>query len=148
VGRTEPGSKTGKPFAQGAGRPLSGAARLFAQAPTDWQEIKDHEGLLSFLVACALLSLRGVPRETVMADFMRTNEYTLPQFMLVIDEFVDAGGDRAIAEAVFGVKPEYLEASFDEMHKCYAANQRCFAEGLGTDAGGHKALRKRYATYF
>jgi protein-tyrosine phosphatase len=30
--------------------------------------------------AAALLTLLGVPRETVMADFMRTNDYTLPQF--------------------------------------------------------------------
>ena len=58
--------------------------------------------------AAALLTLLGVPRETVMADFMRTNEYTLPQFKPVIDEFVATGGERAIAEAVFGVKPEYL----------------------------------------
>ena len=97
--------------------------------------------------AAALLTLLGVPRETVMADFMRTNEYTLPQFKPVIDEFVAAGGERAIAEAVFGVKPEYLEASFDEMHKRYGTIQRYFSEGLGIDASGQKALRKLYVRY-
>jgi hypothetical protein len=50
---------------------------------------------------------------------MRTNEYTLPQFARAIDSFVAAGGDRAIADAVFGVKAEYLEASLDEMQKHY-----------------------------
>jgi protein-tyrosine phosphatase len=94
--------------------------------------------------AAALLTLLGVPRETVMADFMRTNDYTLPQFEPVIDEFVAAGGDRAIAEAVFGVKAEYLEASFDEMQKRYGTIERYFSEGLGIDAAGQNALRVLY----
>ena len=67
--------------------------------------------------AAALLTLLGVPKETVMVDYMRTNDYTLPQFKHAIDDFVAAGGDRSIVVAVFGVKPEYLEASFDEMQK-------------------------------
>jgi len=94
--------------------------------------------------AAALLTLLGVPKEAVMADFMRTNDYTLPQFKPVIDEFVAAGGDRAIAEAVFGVKAEYLKASFDEMQKRYGAIQRYFSEGLGIDADGQNALRVLY----
>jgi protein-tyrosine phosphatase len=92
-----------------------------------------------------LLTLLGVPKETVVADFMRTNDYTLPQFKPVIDEFVAAGGNRAIAEAVFRVKAEYLEASFDEMQKRYGTIQRYFSEGLGIDAAGQNALRVLYA---
>lgn len=46
---------------------------------------------------------------------MRTLDYTLPQFQKKLDEFVAAGGNRNIAVAVFGVKREYLEVSFDEM---------------------------------
>jgi protein-tyrosine phosphatase len=91
--------------------------------------------------AAALLTLLGVPRETVMADYMRTNDYTLPQFKKTIDEFVAAGGERDIALAVFGVKPEYLEASFDEMHKRYRTIEQYFSEGLGIDTDGQQALR-------
>lgn len=94
--------------------------------------------------AAALLTLLGVAKETVMADYMRTNEYTLPQSASVIDGFVAAGGDRAIAEAVFGVKPEYLEAAFDEMQKRYGTIEAYFAAGLGIDAAGQKALRDRF----
>ena len=94
--------------------------------------------------AAALLSLLGVPRDEVMADFMRTNDYTLPQFRSKIDEFVAAGGERAIAEAILGVKPEYLEASFDEMRKRYGTIERYFSEGLGIDSAGQYALRKLY----
>ncbi|MFZ1199752.1 MAG: tyrosine-protein phosphatase [Desulfobacterales bacterium] len=91
--------------------------------------------------AAALLTLLGVPNETGMADYMRTNEYTLPQFKHVIDDFVAAGGDRAIALAIFGVKPEYLEASFEEMHKQYGTIERYFSKALGIDAAGQKVLR-------
>ena len=94
--------------------------------------------------AAALLSLLGVPRDEVMADFMRTNDYTLPQFRSKIDEFAAAGGERAIAEAILGVKPEYLEASFDEMRKRYGTIERYFSEGLGIDSAGQYALRKLY----
>ena len=94
--------------------------------------------------AAALLTLLGVPKETVMADYMRTNEYTLPQFQKAIDGFVAAGGDRAIAVAIFGVKSEYLEASFDEMKKQYGTIENYFSEGLGIDAAGQKTLRELF----
>ena len=94
--------------------------------------------------AAALLSLLGVPKETVMADYMLTNDYDLPQFQTTIDGFVAAGGDRAIPLAVFGVKPEYLNASFDEMQKQYGTIEKYFSDGLGIDAAGQKALRDLY----
>ncbi len=92
--------------------------------------------------AGALLTLLGVPKETVMADFLRSNDYTLPQFQHVIDSFAAAGGDRDIPVAIFGVKKAYLEASFEEMRRRYGTIEKYFAEGLGIDAAGQKALRE------
>ena len=89
----------------------------------------------------ALLTLLGVPKETFMAYFLHSNEYTLPQFQHVIDGFVAAGGDRDIPVAIFGVKAEYLEASFDELQERYGTIEKYFAEGLGTDTAGQQALR-------
>lgn len=94
--------------------------------------------------AAALLTLLGVPAETVMADYMRTNDYTLPQFQHAIDAFVAGGGERSIALAVLGVKPEYLKASLDEMRKQYGSIEGYFSEGLGIDAEGQQALRERF----
>ena len=91
--------------------------------------------------AAAILTLLGVPKETVMDDYMRTNDYTLPQFKHAIDSFVAAGGDRDIPVAIFGVKAEYLEASFDEMQKRYGTIEKYFAQGLGIDAAGQKVIR-------
>jgi protein-tyrosine phosphatase len=94
--------------------------------------------------AAALLTLLGVPKETVMADYMRTNEYTLPQFKPAIDGFVAAGGERAIAEAIFGVKAEYLQASFGQMQKQYGTIENYFAKGLGIDAPSQQKLKVRF----
>jgi protein-tyrosine phosphatase len=74
---------------------------------------------------------------------MRTNEYTLPQFAWAIDGFA-AGGDRAIANAIFGVKAEYLEASFDDMQKRYGTIENYFAKGIGIDAARQKPVRDRF----
>ena len=94
--------------------------------------------------AAALLTLLGVPEETVYEDFMLSNTYVLPQFKKAIDGFVAAGGDREIALAIFGVKKEYLAASFDEMNKRYGTIESYFAKGLGIDEAGQKKLRKLF----
>lgn len=97
--------------------------------------------------AAALLTLLGVPKETVREDYLRSNDYILPFYKKTIDAFVAAGGERAIPEAVFGVKAEYLEASFNEMQKEYGTIETYFSEGLGIDAAGQKALRNLYLVH-
>lgn len=88
---------------------------------------KDRTGWAS----AALLSLLGVPKETVMEDYLRTNDYLLPYYSKTIDDFAAGGGDRAIPAAIFGVKPAYLEAAFDEMEKRYGSIENYFTDGLG-----------------
>ncbi|MGV8075039.1 MAG: tyrosine-protein phosphatase [Syntrophobacteraceae bacterium] len=94
--------------------------------------------------AAALLSLLGVPKEKVMEDFLRSNEYVLPHYKREIDAFVGGGGDEAIALAIYGAKPEYLNAALDEMHKHYGTIENYFSEGLGMDAPAQNALRTLY----
>ncbi|MCC6930944.1 MAG: tyrosine-protein phosphatase [Gemmatimonadaceae bacterium] len=91
--------------------------------------------------AAAFLTLLGVPRETVMADYLRSNDNMLRASRPQIDAFVEAGGDRSLANSIFGVEPEYLEAAFDEVQKRYGTIEHYFAEGLGIDAAGQKKLR-------
>jgi protein-tyrosine phosphatase len=81
----------------------------------------------------ALLTLLGVPRETVMQDYLRSNDYVLPQQAAVIDSFVAGGGSRNIPIAIFGVKAEYLEAAFDEMETRYGgfSDRSLFLRGIG-----------------
>ena len=94
--------------------------------------------------AAAFLTLLGVPKETVMEDYLRSNDYLLPMNQEVIDAFVAGGGDPSIPPAVLGVKQEYLEAAFDEMETKYGTIEKYFSQGLGIDATQQKALRDLY----
>jgi protein-tyrosine phosphatase len=94
--------------------------------------------------AAALLTLLGVPRDVVMEDYLRSNDYIIPAYQKVIDAFVEAGGDPAIPRAILGVKQEYLEAAFDEMQTKYGTIENYFSEGLAIDVAQQKALRDLY----
>ncbi len=95
--------------------------------------------------AAALLTLLGVPRQALMADFLKSNAYLMPQYRAAIDGFVARGGDREIALAIFGLKPGYLNAAFAEMTARYGTIERYFSDGLGLDAAQQKALRELYS---
>ena len=97
--------------------------------------------------AAALLTLLDVPKETIMKDYLRSNDYILPLYKEVIDGFVDGGGEASIPQAIFGVKSEYLEASFDEMQTKYGTIENYFSEALGIDATMQKTIRDLYLDY-
>ena len=97
--------------------------------------------------AAALLTLLDVPKKTIMKDYLRSNDYILPLYKEVIDGFVDGGGEASIPQAIFGVKVEYLEASFDEMQTKYGTIENYFSEALGIDATMQKTIRDLYLDY-
>jgi protein-tyrosine phosphatase len=94
--------------------------------------------------AAALLSLLGVPEDTILEDFLRSNDFILPAYQKQIDAFVAAGGDPAIPSAILGVRPQYLKAALDEMTTRYGTIEGYFSKALEIDAAGRKALRDLY----
>ncbi len=94
--------------------------------------------------AAAFLTLMGVSKEIVMVDYLRSNDYILPKYQGIIDEFVAAGGQARIPPAILGVHAEYLEAAFDEMTTNYHTIEDYFSEALGIDASQQKAMRDLY----
>jgi protein-tyrosine phosphatase len=96
--------------------------------------------------AAAWLTLLGVPKEVVMEEYLRSNDYIIPKYQKVIDAFVEAGGEPAIPQALLGVKKEYLEAAFDEMKTKYGIIENYFSEGLGIDAAQQKAIKILHLT--
>ncbi len=93
--------------------------------------------------AAALLSLLGVPESVIVDDYLRSNDYILPAYGKAIDDFASAGGEPNIVRAIFGVKREYLQASFDEMRDRYGTIEDYFTKALEIDAAGQDALRAR-----
>lgn len=94
--------------------------------------------------AAVLLTLLGVPKEQIIKDFERSNDYILPAQKSVIDNFVKAGGDPGIMPAIVGVKAIYLEAAFAEVNRVYGSMDRYFTEGLGIDLAKQKAIRDAF----
>jgi protein-tyrosine phosphatase len=94
--------------------------------------------------AAALLTLLGVPKDQIVKDYLRSNDYILTAYKKNIDAFVEAGGDPEIPKAILGVKKEYLDAAFEEMQTKYGTIEKYFSEGLGIDAAQQKAIRDLY----
>ena len=84
----------------------------------------------------ALLLLLGVGRDDVMAEYLLTNAQLLPALQPTMDRFADAGGDPGILEPLLGVRPEYLQASLDELDERHGGSIEAYftdALDLGPD---------------
>ncbi len=97
--------------------------------------------------AASLLTLLGVPKEVVMEDYMRSNEYILPMYEKLIEQFIAAGGDPSIPEASLGVKEEYLNAAFDEVKVKYGSIENYFSQGLGISVVQQAAIKNLYLQF-
>jgi protein-tyrosine phosphatase len=91
--------------------------------------------------AASLLSLLGVSEEEVMREYLLTNEQLVPRLQPVLDQFKAAGGDPELLMPVVGVRREYLDAAFDEMHTRFGSLEGYFADGLGIDAAAQQELK-------
>ncbi len=98
---------------------------------------KDRTGWLT----AALLTLLGVSLDDVLNDYLKSNQYIIPLYQKLIDNFVSKGGKKETALAIIGVKKEYLLAAFDEMEKLYGSIEEYFYRGLGIDYEHQKKLK-------
>ena len=103
---------------------------------------KDRTG---FAAAVILLAL-GVPRVTVMEDYLLTAQYFHPH--REIDRLRDKYGmeepDAAALLPVLEVHPEYLQSAFDAIDAQFTSLENYLDQHLGVDAGKREQLRSRY----
>jgi protein-tyrosine phosphatase len=99
---------------------------------------KDRTGWAS----AVLLTLLGVPRQTVMADYLASNTYLADKNKAM---FAALPPDRlAVLEPVFTVRAAFLEAAFAEVQARYGAFDSYLHDGLGLDAAALARLRSRF----
>lgn len=91
--------------------------------------------------AAVILSLLGVPREDIMAEYLLTNEQLRPALQPIFDAFETEGGDPDVLEPVFGVRPLYLETAFAQMASQYETVEGYLARGLSIGPMDQEALR-------
>lgn len=96
--------------------------------------------------AATFLSLMGVPREQVFAEYLLTNDQLIPALQSIFDAFAQAGGDPAVLRPVLGVDRGYLERAFAAMEQQYGSIEAYLADGLGIDADQQQDLRDTYLT--
>ena len=89
---------------------------------------KDRTGLSAALI----LSLLGVSRETIMADYLYSN-----------DRLLSDGVERTAIEKIYwGVEEDWLRASFEGIEAHYGSLDRYFEVALGIDAATRARIRK------
>jgi len=88
---------------------------------------KDRTGLGAALI----LSLLGVPRDTIMADYLYSN-----------DRLLNDGVERTPIEQVYwGVEAEWLRASFEAIEAQYGSVDRYIEEALEIDVATRTRIR-------
>lgn len=101
---------------------------------------KDRAGFASAMI----LSVLGVPRETVMEDFLLTNHYTrsaTERQLLMIEVFSLFRADADALRPLFGVEPAYLEAAFQAIDERWGDFDTYRRDGLGLDDAEVEAFR-------
>ena len=101
---------------------------------------QDRAGFASAMI----LSVLGVPRETVMEDFLLTNHYTAAateKRLRMIMLFSWFRGDTDALRPLFGVEPAYLEAAFEAIAKQHGDFDTYRRSALGLDDAELEAFR-------
>jgi protein-tyrosine phosphatase len=93
--------------------------------------------------AAIFLSAMGVPRDTVMRDYLLSNVYLAAKSQRMAEAMKDRI-DPALMEPLATVHAEYLAASFDAVDTRYGSFDRYLHEGLKLDDATLAALREEF----
>lgn len=101
---------------------------------------KDRTGWGSAL----LLTLLGVDRETVLADYLDSNRHLEQAYAGLYDMVAKGGIDPEIVRPLLEVREIYLDTAFDTLKQQYGDAERYATEGLGLTEHDLQALRELY----
>lgn len=93
---------------------------------------KDRTGFAAAVVLMAL----GVPRQTIIDDFMLSNRYRRDLRFLVGEK-----ADQEVLEVLASVRPSYLEATFDAIDAEWGSDEAYLRRALGLSEAQQKALQ-------
>ncbi len=99
---------------------------------------KDRTGWASAVLLTAL----GVPRETVMADYLASNGYLTAKNQALFAHMPPA--QAANIEPVMTVRRAYLQAAFDEVDTRYGSFDAYLNQALGLDPAALTRLKARF----
>ncbi|MET3983963.1 tyrosine-protein phosphatase [Streptomyces sp. PvR034] len=88
----------------------------------------------------SLLTALGVPADTVMADYLASNDYRKAANDAVLAHL--PAQQAAVYKPMLDVRPEYLNAGYAEVEAAYGSFDRYLDQGLGIDARELKRLKR------
>ncbi|GHE54661.1 protein-tyrosine-phosphatase [Streptomyces vinaceus] len=88
----------------------------------------------------ALLTALGVPADTVMADYLASNDYRKAANEAVLSHL--PAPQAAVYKPMLDVRAEYLNSGYDEVKAEYGTFDRYLKDGLGLDSRELKQLKK------
>lgn len=103
---------------------------------------KDRTGWSTAVILTAL----GVPKKTVMSDYLLTNEYAAEGNEKNLQAIETLTGLSDLVRPVLEVRPEYLNASFAAVKQKYGTFASYLRKGLGVDARTLAALKENLLT--
>lgn len=99
---------------------------------------KDRTGWVSAM----LLTLLDVPEDTVMEEYLISNNYSIPRHQSLLDGLQAMDIDIEIVMPLICVKPEYLIDAFLEMYCTYGSIESYFSNALGINRTAQQILRR------
>ncbi|MDT0614290.1 tyrosine-protein phosphatase [Streptomyces lancefieldiae] len=127
---------------------VSGANAKAAYATVFSGLARDADGALYHCTAgkdrtgwagATLLTVLGVPRETVMADYLASNEYRAEANAAALAAM--PAQQAAVYKPMLDVRAEYLNSGFDEVEDAYGSFAAYEKKALGLDAGELRRLK-------
>lgn len=103
---------------------------------------KDRTGVATALVLTAI----GVPRETILQDYIATNRLTNDSVKQQVDAMVARSGGQANPEALttlLQVQPAFLQTAYATIDQQYESLDNYLAQGLGIGPAQRQILRQK-----
>lgn len=107
---------------------------------------KDRVGTGTALLLTAL----GVPRDIIMADYMKVNEFGIDNINKMVQDVVVKTGDERLGEHIktlFSVHQSYLESLFTKMQKEYGSVEIFLNQEMGLNKEAIETLKSKYLSY-
>ena len=125
------------------GRQAFGSALRLAASPDGVPMLfhcaagKDRTGWFAALLLAAL----GADRETIVADYLRTNELNADTNAYILGRAAARMPDSSVLAPLLDARREYLEAAFDEVDSGWGSFDAYLRDGLDLDEATLAALR-------
>ncbi len=91
--------------------------------------------------AAIVLMLLDVPRETIIDDYLLSNELLESDLDATIAALGDSLADPALLRPLLLAKSDYLRAGFTAMEEEFGSFERYLSDGLGIDAATREQIR-------